>query len=75
MLLCLNNMKFLPILIWSYLLKLSNLRLVQTQINYTINDEQLVKKNKKLKEKLASSQDAYKSLLAKMEPCANIVMS
>ena len=33
----------------------------------TINDEQLVKKNEKLKEKLASSQDAYKSLLAKME--------
>jgi FtsZ-binding cell division protein ZapB len=33
----------------------------------TINDEQLVKKNKKLKEKLASSQDAYKCLLAKME--------
>jgi len=35
--------------------------------NCTINDEQLVKKNKKLKEKLACSQDAYKSLLAKME--------
>ena len=35
--------------------------------NCTINDEQLVKKNKKLKEKLASSQDAYKSLLAKIE--------
>jgi len=33
----------------------------------TINDEQLVKKNVKSKEKLASSQDAYKSLLAKME--------
>ena len=33
----------------------------------TMNDEQLVKKNEKLKEKLASSQDAYKSLLAKME--------
>ena len=33
--------------------------------NCTINDEQLVKKNKKLKKKLASSQDAYKSLLAK----------
>ena len=33
----------------------------------TINDEQLVKKNEKLKKKLASSQDAYKSLLAKME--------
>jgi FtsZ-binding cell division protein ZapB len=33
----------------------------------TINDEQLVKKNKKFKEKLASSQEAYKSLLAKME--------
>ena len=35
--------------------------------NCTINDEQLVKKNEKLKEKLASSQDTYKSLLAKME--------
>ena len=35
--------------------------------NCTINDEQLVKKNKKLKKKLASSQDAYKYLLAKME--------
>jgi uncharacterized coiled-coil DUF342 family protein len=35
--------------------------------NCTINDEQLVKKNKKLKEKLACSQDAYKTLLAKME--------
>jgi FtsZ-binding cell division protein ZapB len=33
----------------------------------TINDEQLVKENEKLKENLASSQDAYKSLLAKME--------
>jgi hypothetical protein len=33
----------------------------------TINDEQLVKKNEKLKQKLASSQDSYKSLLAKME--------
>jgi hypothetical protein len=29
---CFNNMKLLPILMWSYLLKLSNLRLVQTQI-------------------------------------------
>ena len=27
--------------------------------NCTINDEQLVKKNEKLKEMLASSQDAY----------------
>ena len=35
--------------------------------NCTINDEQLVKKNEKLKEKLASSQVAYKSLLTKME--------
>ena len=35
--------------------------------NCTINDEQLVKKNEKLKEKLASSQDDYKSLLTKME--------
>ena len=31
--------------------------------NCTINDEQLVKKNEKLKKKLANSQDAYKSLL------------
>jgi FtsZ-binding cell division protein ZapB len=33
----------------------------------TINDKQLVKKNEKLKEKLASTQDDYKSLLTKME--------
>ena len=39
--------------------------------NYTINDEQLVKKNEKLKEKLASSQDAYKSLLAKISVFLN----
>jgi hypothetical protein len=32
-----------------------------------MNDEQLEKKNEKLKSKLASTQDAYKSLLAKME--------
>ena len=41
----------------------------------TINDEQLVKKNEKLKEKLASSQDAYKVCLLKWKPCANIAMS
>ena len=35
--------------------------------NCIINDVQLVKKNEKLKKKLAISQDAYKSLLAKME--------
>ena len=35
--------------------------------NCIIIDEQLVKKNERLKEKLASSQDAYKSLLAKLE--------
>jgi hypothetical protein len=35
--------------------------------NCTINDKQLVKKNEKLKEKLASTQDAYKSLLTKMK--------
>ena len=35
--------------------------------NCTINDGQLVKKNEKLKKKLASSQDDYKSLLAKIE--------
>jgi FtsZ-binding cell division protein ZapB len=35
--------------------------------NCQINDKQLVKKNEKLKEKLACSQDAYKSLFAKIE--------
>ena len=33
----------------------------------TITDEQLMKKNDKLKAKLASSQEAYKSLITKME--------
>ena len=33
----------------------------------TINDKQLEKKNEKLKEKLASSQNDYQSLLAKIE--------
>ena len=33
----------------------------------TTNDEQLVKKNEKLKAKLAISQEAYKSLITKME--------
>ena len=60
MLLCLNNMKLLPILIWSYELKLSNLRLVQQ-----VHAQSMM--SKKLKEMLASSQDAYKTLLAKME--------
>ena len=67
MLLCLNNIKFLPILIWSYLLKLSNFETSANTNNCTINDEQLIKKNKKLMKKLASSQDGYKSLLAKMK--------
>ena len=47
--------------------KIEQLEASATTNACTINDEQLVKKNKKLKEKLASSQDAYKSLLAKME--------
>jgi FtsZ-binding cell division protein ZapB len=63
--------------------KIEQLEASANSNSYTINDEQLVKKNKKLKEKFARSQDAYKSLLAKMEkacllkwkPCANIVMS
>ena len=41
----------------------------------TIHDEQLVKQNEKLKEKLASSQDAYKSLLAKMKTMCKHCMS
>ena len=49
-------MRHLLISILNYLLKLSNLGLA-TANACTINDEQLVKKNKKLKEKLASSQD------------------
>ena len=47
--------------------KIEQLEASATTNACTINDEQLVKKNEKLKEKLASSQDAYKSLLAKME--------
>ena len=47
--------------------KIEQLKASATTNECTINDEQLVKKNEKLKEKLASSQDAYKSLLAKME--------
>ena len=47
--------------------KIEQLEVSVTTNACTINDEQLVKKNKKLKEKLAISQDAYKSLLAKIE--------
>ena len=47
--------------------KIEQLKASATTNECTINDEQLVKKNEKLKEKLARSQDAYKSLLAKME--------
>ena len=47
--------------------KIEKLEASATTNACTINDEQLVKKNEKLKEKLASSQDAYKSLLAKMK--------
>ena len=46
---------------------MSNFETSANTNNCTINDVQLVKKNKKLKEKLASSQDDYKNLLAKME--------
>ena len=46
--------------------KIEQLNASATTNACTINDEQLVKKNEKLK-KIASSQDAYKSLLAKME--------
>ena len=42
--------------------KIEKLKASATINACTINDEQLVKKNKKLKEKLASSQDAYKSV-------------
>ena len=47
--------------------KIEQLEASATTNTCIINDEQLIKKNKKLKEKLASSQDDYKSLLAKME--------
>ena len=47
--------------------KIEQLKASAITNEYTINDEQLVKKKEKLKEKLASSQDAYKSLLAKMK--------
>ena len=47
--------------------KIEQLEASASTNEFTINDKQLVKKNEKLKEKLASTQDAYKSLLAKME--------
>ena len=47
--------------------KIEQLEASATTNACTINDEELVKKNEKWKEKLASSQDAYKSLLAKMD--------
>ena len=47
--------------------KIEQLEASATTNECTISDKQLAKKNEKLKEKLASSQDAYKSLLAKME--------
>ena len=47
--------------------KIEQLKASATTNACTIDNEQLVKKNEKLKEKLASSRDAYKSLLAKME--------
>ena len=47
--------------------KIERLEASATTNTCIINDKQLIKKNKKLKEKLASSQDAYKSLLAKMK--------
>ena len=47
--------------------KIEQLEASATTNACTINDEQHVKKNEKLKEKLASSQDAYKSLLSKIE--------
>ena len=47
--------------------KIEQLEVSANTNNCTINDEQLVKKKEKLKKKLASSQDDYKSLLTKME--------
>ena len=47
--------------------KIEQLKASATTNECTINDEQLVKKNEKLKEKLASSQGAYKSLFVKIE--------
>ena len=46
--------------------KIEQLEASATTNACTINVEQLIQENEKLKEKLASSQDAYKSLLAKM---------
>ena len=43
--------------------KIEQLEASATTSECTINDEQLVKKNKKLKKKLASSQDAYKKFV------------
>ena len=47
--------------------KIKQLEASATTSACTINDKQLEKKNEKLKEKLAISQNGYQSLLAKME--------
>ena len=47
--------------------KIEQLEASATTNECTISDKQLAKKNEKLKEKLASSQNDYQSLLAKME--------
>ena len=47
--------------------KIEKLEASATTNECTINDKQLAKKNEKLKEKLAISQNDYQSLLAKMK--------
>ena len=55
--------------------KIEQLKASATTNACTINDEQLEKKNEKLKEKLASSQNDYQVCLLKWKSCASIVMS
>ena len=54
--------------------KIEQLKASVTTNACTINDEQLMKKNEKLKEKLDSSQQAYATLLEQYKTFANLNM-
>ena len=55
--------------------KIEQLEASATTSACTINDEQLVKKNEKLKESWLDHKMIIKVCLLKWKPCANIVMS
>ena len=55
--------------------KIEQLKASATTNACTINDEQLVKKNERLKESYLAHKMLVKVCLLKWKPCANVVMS